>query len=91
MTIQDVYNAILGQFGTIVLLLVILWAGWKRIWVFGSYYTEMQKELRQQITVLERRLERTEKVAEYGTGLASRATRLVETQVKSGASSEQSG
>ena len=78
MTIQTVFDAILGQAGVIVLLLVILWSGWKRYWVFGSYYVEMQQELRAQIAKTEHRLDRALGAAESGTGLASRAIRQAE-------------
>ena len=56
MTLQHVFDAILGQAGVIVLLLVIVWAGWKRIWIFGWYHVEMQAELRSQIAKLEARI-----------------------------------
>jgi len=36
MSVQTVFDAILGQAGVIVLLLVILWSGRQRYWVFGS-------------------------------------------------------
>jgi hypothetical protein len=78
MTVQTVFDAILGQAGVIVLLLVILWSGWKRYWVFGSYYTEMQQELRSQVVKAEARLDRAVGAAESGTGLASRAIRRAE-------------
>jgi hypothetical protein len=73
-TVQEVLDAILGQLGVLVLLLVILWAGWKGYWVFGWY----ARELRDRNEKLERRLDRAVGAAESGTGLATRATRLAE-------------
>lgn len=77
MTIQQIFDAILGQAGVIVLLLIILWSGWKRYWVFGSYYTEMREQLREQLRderkEARERYERAIRVAESGTGLASQA------------------
>jgi hypothetical protein len=77
-TIQTIFDAILGQAGVIVLLLVILWSGWKRYWVFGSYYVEMQQELRAQLSKTEHRLDRALGAAETGTGLAASAIRQAE-------------
>lgn len=74
MTIQTIFDAILGQAGVIVLLLVILWSGWKGMWVFGRYYEEQ----RTRIDSLERRLDRAVGAAETGTGLANQAMRQAE-------------
>lgn len=74
MTVQSVVDAILGQAGVIVLLLVILWSGWRGMWVFGWYATE----LRERNDRLEARLDRAVGAAESGTGLASRAIRQAE-------------
>lgn len=74
MTVQQIFDAILGQAGVIVLLLVILWSGWRGYWVFGRYYEEQ----RVRIERLEQRLDRALGAAESGTGLASRAVRQAE-------------
>lgn len=74
MTVQTVVDAILGQAGVIVLLLVILWAGWRGMWVFGWY----ARELRERNDRLETRLDRAVGAAESGTGLATRAIRQAE-------------
>jgi hypothetical protein len=73
-TIQTVFDAILGQAGVIVLLLVILWSGWRGMWVFGWYAAE----LRHRNERLEDRLDRALGAAESGTGLANRAIRQAE-------------
>lgn len=82
MTIQDILDAILGQAGVIVLLLIILWAGWKRYWVFGSYYTEMREQLQTQIRderkEAKERYERALTTAETSTVQAARAIQRVE-------------
>jgi hypothetical protein len=74
MTTTDVFDAILGQAGVVVLLLVILWSGWRGYWVFGRYYDAQAR----QIERLEARLDRAVGAAESGTGLANRAIRQVE-------------
>jgi hypothetical protein len=73
-TIQTIFDAILGQAGVIVLLLVILWSGWRGMWVFGWYASE----LRHRNERLEDRLDRALGAAETGTGLANRAIRRAE-------------
>lgn len=85
MTIQAISDAILGQAGLLFMLLFILWAGWKRYWVFGSYYTEMQTELRDRLVDerklrkdVELRLDRALGAAETGTGIANRALQQAE-------------
>jgi hypothetical protein len=74
MTTTDVFDAILGQAGVVVLLLVILWSGWRGYWVFGRYYDAQAR----QIERLEARLDRAVGAAESGTGLANRAIRQAE-------------
>lgn len=74
MTAQQILDAILGQAGVITLLLVILWSGWRGMWVFGWY----ARELRDRNEKLEARLDRALGAAESGTGLATRAIRQAE-------------
>lgn len=74
MTVEQVLNLIFGNFGVLVVLLLILWSGYRGMWVWGSY----AKELRDRIDKLESRLDRAGRVAESGTGLATRATQLAE-------------
>ena len=76
MTVQQIFDAILGQAGVITLLLVVLWSGWRGYWVFGRYYDE----LRDRNEKLEARLDRAVGAAESGTGLANRAIRQAEGQ-----------
>jgi hypothetical protein len=73
-TIQTVFDAILGQAGVIVLLLVILWSGWKGYWVFGRYFDAQAK----QIERLENRLDRAVGAAESGVGMARQVIRQAE-------------
>jgi hypothetical protein len=81
-TLQQILDAILGQAGVIVLLLIILWAGWKRYWVFGSYYTEMRDQLREQLLEERKeakaRYERAVGAVESNTGLLERTIRQAE-------------
>lgn len=74
MSIDRVLELLFGQVGLLFALIFILWAGFRGYWVWGTYAAE----LRDRIEKLEARLDRAGKVAESGTGLASRATRLVE-------------
>lgn len=76
MTVETILDAILGQAGVVVLLLVILWSGWRGMWVFGWY----AHELRERNERLEERLDRAVGAAESGTGLASRAIRQAESR-----------
>lgn len=74
MTVQQIFDAILGQAGVIVILLIVLWSGWRRMWVFGWY----ARELSDRNDRLEARLDRAVGAAESGTGLANRAIRQAE-------------
>ena len=74
MSTQAVLDAILGQAGVVILLLVILWSGWRGYWVFGRYYEEQSKRIER----LEQRLDRAVGTGERLAGTAERATRLVE-------------
>lgn len=74
MTVDRVIELIFGQAGVIFVLLLVLWSGFKGYWVWGTY----AQELRNRIDRLEARLDRAERVAESGTGLAHRAASLAE-------------
>ncbi len=74
MTVQQILDAILGQAGVIVLLLVILWSGWRGMWVFGRYYDDQSRR----IESLEQRLDRALGAGERIASTADRATRLAE-------------
>jgi hypothetical protein len=78
MTLERAIELILGNLGTLVLLLAILYGGMRGWWVFGRYYGETRADLKEQIRKLEARLERAERVASAGTGLAQHATSLAE-------------
>lgn len=41
---DEILQLLLGPFGTLVLSLVILVTGWKRMWVFGWHYQEEVEE-----------------------------------------------
>ena len=73
MTFERGLELVLGNLGVLVLLLFILFGGFRGWWVFGRYYDDQ----RARIDKLETRLDRAGKVAESGTGLATRATRLL--------------
>jgi hypothetical protein len=57
--------------GTIFLLGLILYGGWKRWWVFGWYAVEQDKR----ITKLETALERATRAADRATGVAEQQQR----------------
>ena len=76
MTVERAIELILGQAGVLVLLIIILYGGFRGWYVYGWY----ARELRERNERLEARLDRASRVAESGTGLANRATRLVEDQ-----------
>jgi hypothetical protein len=73
-TVERGLELILGNLGVLILLLVILFGGFKGWWVFGWY----ARELRNRNERLENRLDQTSRVAERGTGLAHRAADLAE-------------
>lgn len=70
-TLESILDLILGNLGTLVILLVILYGGYKKWWVFGWYSTELSKR----IDKLEARLD---KVSKEDTGLTDRVVTLVE-------------
>lgn len=76
MTLQDVYEAILGQLGVLVLLLVILYGGYKRWWIFGWY----AKILEDQNKRLEDKIDRALKQSERVTSVAENTVRAIETK-----------
>ena len=53
MTLIDLKDAIIGQYGALILVLFIIYAGYKRWWVWGWY----AKELQEQNKGLQRRLD----------------------------------
>lgn len=71
MALDNVLDLILGNLGTLVTLVFILYGGSKRWWVFGWYATELSKR----IDRLEARLD---KVSKEDTGLTDRVVTLVE-------------
>lgn len=76
MSVEDIVKNLLGQAGLLFALIFILWAGYKRYWVFGWY----AEELKARNLKLENRQDRIAGIAADGTALAQRATRLVERQ-----------
>ena len=79
MTIERAVELLLGNLGTLFLLLLIIVGGWKRVWVWGWY----AQELKERNANLEEKLERAVGVAERGTVAADRAVRALAEQ-KSG-------
>lgn len=69
MTFERVLELLLGNLGTLVTLLAILWGGYKRVWVWGWYASELKDANKK----LETRLERAVGTAEGGTTLARSA------------------
>lgn len=82
MTIQQVFDALLGPVGLLVGLILIVWAGYKKIWVFGWY----AKELIERNNRLETRLDTASKRLDAATELADKATKIAEkhTEVTNG-------
>lgn len=74
MTIDRALELILGNLGVLVLLLFILFGGFRGWWTWGWYAAEQRDRIKQ----LEARLDRAMGAAESGTGLASRAIRQAE-------------
>lgn len=81
MTIQQIVDGLLGQWGTLFLCLVILWSGYKRYWVWGWYATE----LKQRNEKTEKRLEDVLYAADNATGFAQKATSMAESTMSTGA------
>jgi len=73
-TIDRILELIFGQAGVIMVLLLILWSGFKGYWVWGSYAQELQRR----IDRLEARLDRALGAGERLAGTTDRATRLAE-------------
>lgn len=71
MTLESIKDAILGNLGAVFLLVFILWAGWKKYWVFGWY----AKELLDRNDKMEKRLDRSVGAAESATKLAQQHTK----------------
>ena len=77
MTVQEIFDAILGQAGVLVLLLVILWSGWRGYWVFGRYYEDVVRRNER----LERKMDRILGAAETGTDIAQGALAQAEKRI----------
>lgn len=74
MTFQQVIDGILGNLGVLVLLLVILYGGYKRWWVFGWYATELKARNER----LENRIDKISGAAKSVTTLAETVTSVAE-------------
>lgn len=72
--LEALYNAILGNLGTLVILLTIMYGGFKRWWVFGWYATELSLRIKD----LEQRLDRRTGQTDNATALASKVVDLAE-------------
>jgi hypothetical protein len=42
-SVDQLISFLLGPFGTLVLVLLIIYTGYKKMWVFGWYATELSK------------------------------------------------
>lgn len=74
MTFQQVIDGILGNLGVLFLLLVILYGGYKKWWVFGWY----ANELKIRNDRLENRIDRISGAAKSVTTLAETVTSVAE-------------
>lgn len=74
MTFERALELILGNLGTLVLLLFILIGGFRGWWVYGRFYDDQTKRIER----LEQRVDRTLGAGERIAGTADRATRLAE-------------
>jgi hypothetical protein len=70
-TFERALELVLGNLGVLVLLLLILVGGYRKMWCWGWYVDELHGR----ILRLERQLDRSTGIAESGTGLAREATR----------------
>lgn len=70
MSVEQVLDAILGNLGTLVTLIIILYGGYKRWWVFGWY----AQELKASNTRLENRLDDMAREARTVTSIAEKTT-----------------
>ncbi len=77
MTIDEVYKALLGNLGAVVLLLLILYGGYKKWWVWGWYAGEL-KDRNSEISAL---LKESLGTARVSTHMAESATSRVEKSV----------
>lgn len=73
-SLEGVVEAILGNLGVLVTLLVIIYGGYKKWWVFGWY----AKELSARNERLEQRVERISGLAGDATSLTTRVVDVVE-------------
>ena len=83
MTLIELY-AYIRDGGTLAVLLLIIVGGMRR-WYVWKWYADEQST---RISQLEARLDRASRITEGATGLASRATKLVEEDRYTGAASE---
>lgn len=73
-SLNGIVNAILGNLGTLVTLLVILYGGYKRWWVFGWYAEELKKRNER----LETRLDNLSGESKALTSVAEKAVTVAE-------------
>lgn len=63
----EILNQVLGPVGALVLALAVLVSGWKKMWVFGWQFKELEKEKNE-----------WKHMALKGTAVAERVTSIVE-------------
>lgn len=74
MSLQELVEGILGNLGVLFLLLFILFAGYKRWWVFGWY----AKELANRNERLENRLDKSLNASDVATRTADKLVKQIE-------------
>lgn len=74
LTLGQILEFLLGPFGTLVLVLLILFAGYKKYWVFGWYATELSQRNER----LEKRIDRISNESRAITSVAEKSVSLAE-------------
>lgn len=70
LTVGQIIEFLMGPFGTLFLVLFVLWAGYKGYWVFGWYAKEQNKRIER----LENRVDNVSREAGKITSLATSVT-----------------
>lgn len=76
--LKELSGWLLGPLGTLVLCLVLLWAGHKRMWVFGWYADELRKRNER----LENRIDKLAGENKQVTSLAEKTATIAEKKLE---------